>query len=314
MTRPDPPRGSSGGRWMSPDFLTELFSNPLDPGYADAAARKAQRPYSGRRRSTARTVLIVVALLIGLLFAVAYRQTVADEPRRSQARAELVAQIRQRQAAADDLRSRADVLRDDVARLRDATLDRGDAERLRELEAETGFRRVTGDGAVVTVGDAPNVSEDGLTPSGKPDLGKIFDRDLQSITNALWASGAEAIAVNGQRLSSTSPIRKAGGAILVDFRPVASPYEISAIGPGDMRDRFEDTGAARLMDRLVDVEGIRFDVNDRDDLTLPAANEPSLDYARSAGGGASPFSTGATTGGPGPPERPTPSTSPTGGR
>ncbi len=32
---------------MSPDFLTELFSNPLDPGYADAAARKAQRPLLG---------------------------------------------------------------------------------------------------------------------------------------------------------------------------------------------------------------------------------------------------------------------------
>ena len=38
---PDAARGSSGGRWMSPDFLTELFRNPLDPGYADAAARKA---------------------------------------------------------------------------------------------------------------------------------------------------------------------------------------------------------------------------------------------------------------------------------
>ncbi len=136
----------------------------------------------------------------------------------------------------------------------------------------------------MTVGDAPNVSEDGLTPSGKPDLGKIFDRDLQSLTNALWASGAEAVAINGQRLSATSTIRKAGGAILVDFRPVTSPYEITAIGPDDMRERFEDTGAARLMDRLVDVEGIRFDVRDRDDLTLPAATEPSLDYARSAGG------------------------------
>jgi uncharacterized protein YlxW (UPF0749 family) len=302
MTRPAPSGG--GNRWMSPDFLSELFSNPLDPGYADAAARQATRPYGPRRRAAARTVLVVVALLIGLLFAVAYRQTVADEPRRSQARAELVAQIKQRQAAADDLRARADALRDDVARLRDATLDRGEAEQLRDLEAVAGFRRVTGDGLVVTVGDAPNVAEDGLTPSGKPDLGKIFDRDLQSVTNALWASGAEAIAVNGQRLSATSPIRKAGGSILVDFRPVASPYEVTAIGPDDMRDRFDDTASARLMETLADTEGIRFDVREDDDLTLPAASEPSLDYARQIpGAGGTTFST------PG-----TPTSSPTGGR
>jgi len=299
MTRPSP----GGNRWMSPDFLTALFSNPLDPGYADAAARKATRPYSPRRRAAARATLVVVALLIGLLFAVAYRQTVADEPRRSQARAELVAQIKQRQETADDLRARADALRDDVARLRDATLDRGDAERLRDLEAQTGFRRVTGDGVVVTVADAPNVSDDGLTPSGQPDLGKIFDRDLQAIANALWAVGAEAIAVNGQRLSATSPIRKAGGAILVDFRPVASPYEISAIGPGDMRERFADSAAARLMDALTASEGISFDVRDEDDLTLPAASERMLNHARPAGGTTEPA--------PSPSREPSPS--PTGG-
>lgn len=292
---------------MSPDFLSELFSNPLDPGYADAAARKASRPYGPRRRTTSRVILLVTALLIGLLFAVAYRQTVADEPRRSQARAELVSQIKQRQETADGLRARADGLRDEVARLRDATLDRGDAERLRDLEAVTGFRRVTGDGVVVTVGDAPNVSEDGLTPSGKPDLGKIFDRDLQAITNALWASGAEAVAVNGQRLSATSPIRKAGGSILVDFRPIAGPYEISAIGPDDLREKFEDTGAARLMEALTNSEGISFDVRDRDDLTLPAASEPTLDYARRLGGA----STFGTT--EGPPSGPAPTPSSTGG-
>ena len=80
---------------MSPDFLSELFSNPLDPGYADAAARRAKSgPPTGWRHGTRRTVAVLVAGLIGLLFAVAYRQTMADEPRRSQARADLVSQIK----------------------------------------------------------------------------------------------------------------------------------------------------------------------------------------------------------------------------
>jgi uncharacterized protein YlxW (UPF0749 family) len=274
---------------MSPDFLSELFSNPLDPGYGDAAARRAERgPDSPRRRLTGRVVATVVALAIGLLFAVAYRQTLADEPRRSQARADLVAQIRARETTTGELRTRADTLREDVAQLRDQALGSDERERLRELEAATGLRRVTGDGVVVTLKDAPTADED---TGDKPNLGKIFDRDLQAVANALWSSGAEAIAINDQRLSATTTIRKAGGAIMVDLRPVTSPYEVKAIGPDDLEERFSDTGTARLMRGLVDEENIGYDVRQVDDLELPAATEPRLDYARGAAG---PMSAGAS--------------------
>jgi len=262
-------------RWMSPDFLTELFANPLDPGYADAAARRAERgPVSGWRRPARRGGAVVVALLIGVLLAVAYRQTLSDEPRRSQARADLVGQIKDRQESTDGLRARADQLRDEVARERDAALSGG--ETLRDVEASTGLRRVSGDGIVVKLTDA----EEGESEGEDRDLGRIFDRDLQSVTNALWSVGAEAIAINDQRLTATSTIRKAGGAILVDFRPVTSPYEIRAIGPDDLEERFAETSAAALMRRLVEVEGIGFDVSQRDDLNLPAATDPRFDYAR----------------------------------
>ena len=50
----------------------------------------------------------------------------------------------------------------------------------------------------------------------------MLDRDLQVIVNGLWAAGAEAIAVNGQRLTACSAIRSAGEAILVDFRPLSA--------------------------------------------------------------------------------------------
>ena len=53
------------------------------------------------------------------------------------------------------------------------------------------------------------------------------------MVNALWAAGAEAISINGQRLGPTTAIRFAGEAVLVDFRPVTNPYEISAIGDPD---------------------------------------------------------------------------------
>ena len=79
---------------------------------------------------------------------------------------------------------------------------------------------------------------------------RVIYSDLQKVANDLWAAGAEAIAINGQRLTATSTIRSAGAAILVDFRPVTSPYEVSAIGPGSLREQFDDSRTAYLMRRV----------------------------------------------------------------
>src|SRR6185295_18247735 len=96
----------------------------------------------------------------------------------------LVQQVNERQAVTDSLQDRADRLRDEVARQRDAILAAPDAARLRALEASTGFAKVRGDGVVVRVNDAPSAVN--TVPGGGPDLGRIFDRDLQDIANALW--------------------------------------------------------------------------------------------------------------------------------
>lgn len=300
--RPEPPRSP---RVFTPDFLTELFQNPLDPGYADAARRRRSHglPPVGRRRAV-RTVTLATLLVVGMLFAVAYRQTVAEAPGRSQARAGLVAQIKQREAEADALSRRADRLRSEVARQREAALGGPTVARLRELEAATGLGRVKGDGVVVRVADAPSKA-DAVTGQSTDNLGRVLDSDLQKIANGLWSVGAEAIAINGQRLTATSTIRAAGGAILVDFRPVTGPYEISAIGSDDLAARFGDTLAARVMRGVAEEHGLSFGVRAREGITLPAAGEPQLRYARpsvspSVGSTPSPSGAGAsprTTGG-----------------
>jgi len=263
----------------APDFLTELFRNPLDQGYADAARRRAiTGPATGWRLTSTRLVAALTLVAVGFLLVVAYRQTLADEPSRSQARAGLVAQIEQRQTETDRLQQEADQLRDEVARQRDAALTDKDAARLRDLEAATGLARVRGDGVEVRVDDAPD-AVDAVTGAGKADLGRVLDRDLQDIANALWSAGAEAIAINDQRLTATSTIRAAGSAILVDFRPVTGPYIVRAIGPDDMKKDFEDSRTAELFRALVDDEGMSFDVRGVDDITLPAASEPQLRFA-----------------------------------
>ncbi|WP_173085151.1 DUF881 domain-containing protein [Phytohabitans rumicis] len=275
-------------RVYAPDFLTELFRNPLDAGYADAARRRAiTGPATGWRGSATRLVSAVTLVAVGFLLVVAYRQTLADEPSRSQARAGLVAQIEQRQTETDRLTREADRLRDEVARQRDAALTDKDAARLRDMEAATGLARVRGDGVEVRVDDAPD-AVDAVTGAGKADLGRVLDRDLQDIANALWSAGAEAIAINDQRLTATSTIRAAGSAILVDFRPVTRPYVVRAIGPDDLKKDFESSGTARLFRALVDDEGMSFDVREVDDITLPAASEPQLRFATPSPSAATP--------------------------
>jgi uncharacterized protein YlxW (UPF0749 family) len=277
-------------RPLSPDFLTDLFRDPLDPGYAEAARRRAARRAAGappsRWRHGARGATLLALLAVGLLFAVAYQQVVAAEPTRAQVRADLVEQIDQRQAETETLQARADALRDQVARLRDQQLaDPAEVRRLRELEAATGLGRVHGDGVVVRVDDGPP----GVDPrTGAPVMdpsARILDRDLQRITNALWAAGAEAVTINDRRLTATSTIRNASGAVLVDRQPLSGPYEVVAIGPEELRDRFTASPAGQLMQLLVDEFGITYEVRTESDLTLPAATEPQLHHATPAGVG-----------------------------
>lgn len=290
---------------FGPDFLNNLFRNALDPGYADAARKRQAAGAPGRWEQVGGTMLRAVALaLVGFLLAVGYLQAVAEKPERTKARAALAEQIAQRESRTDELARRAEQLRDKVARQRDAALSSDEAARLREMEATTGLGRVRGDGIVVRVADAPP-DADAVTGEGRTDLGRVFDRDLQDIANALWSAGAEAIAINDHRLTSTSTIRMAGSAIVVDFRPLVGPYEVSAIGPKNLEKRFLESETARLMRRLVTEYGMGFHVRAVDDLTLPAAGEPQLQHARPA---TTPIATATST-----PTETRRSTAPTGG-
>ena len=74
------------------------------------------------------------------------------------------------------------------------------------------------------------MADDAPATLGLPTGGVILDTDLQSLVNALWTAGAEAISINGNRLTSLTAIRFAGRAITVDYRSLTPPYVIDAIG------------------------------------------------------------------------------------
>jgi len=274
MTRPS---GSGGG----PDLLTDLFRQPLEPGYAEAAARRAVTgPVAGPARAAARSLRLVVLVIAGFLLAVAYQQVVASESVTSRTRAGLAADAASRRTEVDRLGRDAGRLRDDVSRLREQALA-ADPElaELRDLEARTGLARVRGDGVVVKLADGP-APVDPVTGRAADNKGRVSDRDLQDIANALRRAGAEAIAINGQRLTATSTIRESGEAILVDHRPVTGPYEVTAIGPDGLAKSLLGSTTGRRFRRYVDTYRMQFEVRARKGLTLQAGAAPGLRHAR----------------------------------
>ncbi|MEU4236984.1 DUF881 domain-containing protein [Actinoplanes sp. NPDC026619] len=265
-------------RVYAPDFLTELFRNPLDPGYADAAARKAvEGEPTGARKWLTTGISTITLVALGLLLVVAYQQTVADEPARTKARATLIDQVQKRRDETVQLQDRADQLSNEVNELRERELGGATVARLRDLEAATGLAAVKGSGAKITLADGPTPIN--AVTGERNTAARVKDTDLQLATNALWSLGAEAITVNGQRLTATSTIRQAGEAILVDFRPITTPYEVIAIGPDDLAKDFEKGYAGRFFKQLAAKYGMSFGTHEAKDVTLAAATELKLRVA-----------------------------------
>ncbi|MGW5417585.1 DUF881 domain-containing protein, partial [Actinomadura geliboluensis] len=112
------------------------------------------------------------------------------------------------------------------------------------------------------------------------DAGRVYDQDLQVLVNGLWAAGAAAIGVNGRRLAPTTAIRTAGEAILVDYRPLTGPYEVTALGdPDRLRDAFAGSAADRRLAALHTRFGIRYGVRGTAAARLPAAGTVRPRYA-----------------------------------
>lgn len=255
-------------------LIREMMERPLDPGYAAAAER---REAAGLAPSTGlRSVpLVVTAVVIGALFSVGAVTLNRDLPDMTLTKKTLVSQIDAARASADRRSAQIGTLQSEIST---AETRHGDdlSGRLGELEADTGALGVTGPGVVITMDNAPDMGSGNADADPRTDSatsgGTVLARDVQLVTNGLWQAGAEAVMVNGQRLSSRSAIRFAGDAILVNFRPLTRPYAISAIGdPNSLATNFADSTAGSYLDALRSNFGIKVSTVSRSTITMPGA-------------------------------------------
>lgn len=253
------------------DLLRQITEQPLDPDYAVVAARGERPNRSGRRWA-----LALAAILAGALFAIAAVQNTQRAPLVATERSELIARIQATETTLDAQRAEVAALDADIARLRVAGVS-GNSEaeaRLAEIErlgVSVGTVAVTGPGVEIVVDDAPG------TEAGD----RVLDMDLQILVDGLWQAGAEAVSVNGHRLSTLTAIRGAGEAITVDYRSLTRPYRIEAIGDSrTLPASFAETSAGAWWNDLSRNRGMTFTMNGVDELTLDADPGIVLRYAR----------------------------------
>ncbi|MFC7260935.1 DUF881 domain-containing protein [Streptomyces lutosisoli] len=278
-----PPVRSSLPRPSRPDasmsLLTNVMDHSLDDGYAEAAARKKADGAGGMPKTVrAKLGLAAGLVLAALVVTVGAANARIAAPVVAKERQELIDRIERETTAADKLESNVDTLRADVsARQRAALKKDGGGEQADLVSILSGATAVHGPGVKLVVNDSKEASTggDGSNPretSGFSDTGRVRDRDMQRVVNGLWESGAEAIAINGQRLTALSAIRAAGDAILVDNKPLVPPYTVLAVGDGQrLSTRFQNSADGLYLHALQENYGIRTSISAEDDVRLSAA-------------------------------------------
>ena len=215
---------------------------------------------------------MVAVGVLGLMMAVVAVQTDRRAEVDELGRAALIDQIELRRERVANLQSQAGELNDSIrtsvtrAAEFDGQLDELESN-VSRLEVRTGFSAVRGEGVRITVDNQPGVDVNN----------EIRDEDLAYLVDGLWAAGAEAIAINDQRINLLGGIRNTSRAIHVNGRPVNAPYVISAIGDNDtLQARLLQSSQGQAWFALVNTFGFRYTSENVDDIRLPAAPGPVL--------------------------------------
>ncbi|GFH66880.1 membrane protein [Streptomyces gougerotii] len=288
-----PPGRSNVPRRPRPDasmsLLTNVMDHSLDDGYAEAAARRAADGTAGVPRTLkAKLGLAAGLVLAALVVTVGAAQAREDAPVVAKEREELIDRIESGSAAADGLEEDVETLRSEVGRRQREALQKHGGDQGALVGLLSGATAVHGPGLTLVVDDAKGSDTGGGGPresAGFSDTGRLRDRDMQRIVNGLWQSGAEAVSINGQRLTALSAIRAAGDAILVDNKPLGPPYTVLAVGDGQrLADRFQGSSDGQYLAALRENFGIRTKVTAEDEVSLPAAPSVSVRIAEPTAG------------------------------
>lgn len=190
-------------------------------------------------------------------------------------------QVRNAQLAQEVLQLRGQLTAFEQERAKDDKVVKQLRSRADEIGVIAGLTAVEGPGLRVTLNDSALEQ----SPTGDPNDLVIHEYDLQAVLNALWAGGAEAMDVMGQRILATTAIRCVGNTLLLHGKVYSPPYVITAIGnPAALEAALEqDPAVARFREAVV-IGKLGFGVGRSKQLEVPANDGGvSLRVARTPG-------------------------------
>jgi uncharacterized protein YlxW (UPF0749 family) len=153
------------------------------------------------------------------------------------------------------------------------------------LEPAAGLIPVVGPGISVSMSDAPRDSAGNYPAGVDPDDLVVHQQDVQSVVNALWAGGAEAMMIMDQRVLTTSAVRCIGNTLLLQGRTYSPPFVVTAIGDAAaMSAALDVEPGVQLLLQYVDKYQLGYEVKVSDAVELPAYDGPvRLTNARQEG-------------------------------
>jgi len=230
----------------------------------------------------------VVALVAGLLFATSSRTALGTDLRAGES-TRLSTLIDQRDAAVAQQQEELALLQHQVQHLAEDAASRNGEVAAAQAESEerevldsAGLTEIRGPGISVVLDDAPPLAGGGLPSGATADDLVIHQSDVQGVVNALWAAGADGVAIMGQRLIATSAVICVGNTLLLHGRKYSPPFVVTAVGSaGLMRQQLAASAEVQLLRAAVDDFGLTYQVADQRQVDLAAYDGPlEMQYAQ----------------------------------
>jgi uncharacterized protein YlxW (UPF0749 family) len=245
-----------------------------------------RRPLRFSRPSAWSVLVPVVALAAGLLFATSSSTAQGNDLRGGEV-SELRGLIAERKRTGALQEEQLRELQEQVQTLTDQAAGRNGAVAAAQRAGDAGavsaaLVALSGPGVRITLDDAPQ-NADGSRPAGAtPDDLVIHQSDVQAVVNAVWAAGADGVAIMDLRLIATSAVRCVGNVLLLQGRTYSPPFVITAIGDVDaVRAQLAASPQVGVLEQAVQAFGLTFTVRERAEVTLPAyTGSLDLQYAR----------------------------------
>ncbi len=191
---------------------------------------------------------------------------------------------------ATELQAQQDALKGRILGLREAIQGvqgqgAGSADLVRQLNAQleeariaAGLIPLTGTGIVLQLDDSQAL----VPPGGSQADYLVGSRDVRTVIEELWVASAEAIAINGERVTPTTAIIDIGSSLLVNSAYLAPPYQVTALGAADLYDRLSaSTGFIDFVRARAEAYGIRLSFAEPESVDMPAfAGTVTLRYSR----------------------------------